>query len=110
MSAVTQHLLDAVFPTVREISHLLVDIARWGGHHRSAPPNSPPKMLMTAASRCLDALALADRADIRVLRDEYDPAPKVPQSGTESTPGLPPSPPASHPASAPHRPAGRHTP
>ncbi|MFF7258158.1 hypothetical protein [Streptomyces microflavus] len=110
VSAVTQHLLDAVFPTVREVSHLLVDIARWGGRHRSAAPDSPPKMLMTAASRCLDALALADQADIRVLRDEYDPSPKPPQPGAESAPGLPPSSPAPPPASAPHRPATRHTP
>ncbi|GFN02225.1 hypothetical protein Smic_07810 [Streptomyces microflavus] len=89
VSAVTQHLLDAVFPTVREVSHLLVDIARWEGRHRSAAPDSPPKMLMTAASRCLDALALADQADIRALRDEYDPSPKPPQPGTESAPGVP---------------------
>lgn len=104
VSAVTQHLLDAVFPTVREVSHLLVDIARWGNRHRSAAPDSPPKMLMAAASRCLDALALADQADIRGLREEYDPAPKPTQPGTESAPGLPPSPPA------PHQPPIRHTP
>lgn len=65
---------------------------------------------MTAASRCLDALALADQADIRVLRDEYDPSPKPPQPGAESAPGPPPSSPVPPPASAPHRPATRHTP
>ncbi|MEU2145984.1 MULTISPECIES: hypothetical protein [Streptomyces albovinaceus subgroup] len=110
VSAVTQHLLDAVFPTVRELSNLLVDIARWEGRHRSAAPDSPPKMLMSAASRCLDALALADQADMRVLRDEYDPAPQPSQPRPQSTQSLPPSPPGTSHASAPHRPATRHTP
>ncbi|MFJ4973600.1 hypothetical protein [Streptomyces sp. NPDC088755] len=110
VSAVTQHLLDAVYPTVRELSNLLVDIARWEGRHRSAAPDSPPKMLMSAASRCLDALALADQADMRVLRDEYDPAPQPPPPRPQSTQSLPPSPPGSAHASAPHRPTTRHTP
>ncbi|MER7851379.1 hypothetical protein ABTZ98_02320 [Streptomyces bacillaris] len=110
MSAVTQHLLDAVFPAFREVSHLLVNIARWGDRHRSAAPDSPHKMLMSAASRCLEALALADQTDIRVLRDEYDPAPEPPQPGAASAPGLPPAPPASPSASASRRPATRHTP
>lgn len=110
VSAVTQHLLDAVYPTVRELSNLLVDIARWEGRHRSAAPDSAPKMLMSAASRCLDALALADQADMRVLRDEYDPAPQPPPPRPQPAQGLPPSPPGSAQASAPHRPTTRHTP
>ncbi|MGW2476937.1 hypothetical protein [Streptomyces sp. NPDC001665] len=91
VSAVTQHLLDAVFPAVREMSHLLVDIARWEGRHRSAAPDSPPKMLMAAASRCLDALALADQADIRSLREEYDaPHPRTAPTSHSITPPVPP--------------------
>ncbi|MFB7405360.1 hypothetical protein ACFCZR_34765, partial [Streptomyces rubiginosohelvolus] len=89
VSAVTQHLLDAVYPTVRELSNLLLGIARWEGRHRSAAPDSAPKMLMSAASRCLDALALADQADMRVLRDEYDPAPQPPPPRPQPAQGLP---------------------
>ncbi|MFF7337354.1 hypothetical protein ACFZAT_08420 [Streptomyces sp. NPDC008163] len=104
VSAVTQHLLDAVYPTVREVSNLFAEIARWGGRHQDAAPDSPPKMLMSAASRCLDALTLADQADIRVLREEYDPVSKPALPSTASAPGLPPSTPT------PHRATKRHTP
>ncbi|QEV10042.1 hypothetical protein CP972_04035 [Streptomyces prasinus] len=79
------------------MSDLLVAIARWGGRHRFAEQGSPPKLLLEAAGRSLSVLAVADEADLAVLRAEYDPAPappKAPASGRPQAPsGLPPNPP-----------------
>ncbi|MEU1629246.1 hypothetical protein ABZ746_28805 [Streptomyces sp. NPDC020096] len=93
-SAVTRHLLDAAEPVLQAVSDYLLAAARWRGQNRSAELGSPPKMLMTAASRSLSVLAIADQADLAILRAAYDPAPTqavLPQSRT--APGLPPAPP-----------------
>ncbi|MBM7167051.1 hypothetical protein JQK87_01150 [Streptomyces sp. G44] len=105
VSAVTQHLLDAAEPVLQAISDYLVAAARWRGQNRGAEPESPPKMLMAAASRTLDALALAHSADLAILRAAYDPAPtpKARVNDPASTPpALPPAP--------PHAPPTRPTP
>lgn len=75
VSAVTQHLLEAATPGLSAVSDILVAIARWGDRNRD---ETPRKMLLEAASRSLSVLALADEADLAVLRDEYDPAPRAP--------------------------------
>ncbi|MET8218775.1 hypothetical protein [Streptomyces hirsutus] len=97
VSAVTQHLLDAAEPVLRAVSDYLVAAALWGDRHRFAEQGSPPKLLMKAAGRSLSVLAIADEADLAVLRAEYDPAPappKTPASGRPRAPsGLPPNPP-----------------
>ncbi|MFD5656194.1 hypothetical protein [Streptomyces hirsutus] len=97
VSAVTQLLLDAAQPALSAMSDLLVAIARWGDRHRFAEQGSPPKLLMEAAGRSLSVLAVADEADLAILRAEYDPAPappKAPVSGRPQAPsGLPPNPP-----------------
>ncbi|MFD8847618.1 hypothetical protein [Streptomyces sp. NPDC059604] len=97
VSAVTQHFLDAVQPTMNAVSDLLVAIARWDGRHRSAEQGTPSKMLMEAASRSLSVLAIADEADLTVLRAEYAPAPTPPPS-PKAAPNLPPPPPGMPPA------------
>ncbi|WP_256088572.1 MULTISPECIES: hypothetical protein [unclassified Streptomyces] len=79
------------------MSDLLVSIARWGDRHRGAELGNPPKMLLEAASRSLSVLALADEADLAVLRDEYDPAP-APRPAAKTGPSLPPAPPVPPPA------------
>lgn len=57
---------------------------------------------MNAASRSLSVLALADEADLKALRAEYDPAPS-PDTPRAERP-LPPAPPKSPPAGpAPRR-------
>ncbi|MFE9686770.1 hypothetical protein [Streptomyces sp. NPDC006285] len=100
-SAVTQHLLDAVEPTLRAVSEILVAIARWDGRHRNAELGTPPKMMMEAASRSLSVLALAEQADLAILRAEYDPTPP-PSAATpvekRAASGLPPAPPSAPPA------------
>ncbi|ALO96700.1 hypothetical protein SHL15_5636 [Streptomyces hygroscopicus subsp. limoneus] len=98
-SAVTQHLLDAAEPVLQAISDYLLSAARWRGQNRGAEPHSPPKMLMTAASRSLDVLALAHRADLAILRAAYDraPAPKARGNDATSTVALPPAPPNAPP-------------
>ncbi|MFD3910056.1 hypothetical protein [Streptomyces sp. NPDC058603] len=98
VSAVTQRLLDAAQPALSTISDLLVAIARWGDRHRSAEQGSAPKLLMEAASRSLAVLALADEADLAVLRAEYDPTPTPPPRTPKTTQGLPPAPPGPPPA------------
>ncbi|MEU2131774.1 hypothetical protein [Streptomyces sp. NPDC018352] len=95
VSAITQHLLDAAQSSLSVVSDLLVSIARWGNRHRGAERGAPAKMLLEAASRSLAVIALADQADLAVLRDEYDPAPNPAQKTTASRP---PAPPASPPA------------
>ncbi|MGD3109330.1 hypothetical protein [Streptomyces sp. YGL11-2] len=93
-SAVTRHLLDAAEPVLQAVSDYLVAAARWRGQNRGAEPGSPPKALMTAASRSLSVLAIADQADLAILRAEYDPAPTPPLPPQGRTaPGLPPAPP-----------------
>ncbi|MFH8991383.1 hypothetical protein [Streptomyces sp. NPDC017940] len=99
-SAVTQHLLDAAEPVLQAVSDYLLSAARWRGQNRGAEPESPPKMLMAAASRSLDVLALAHRADLAILRAAYDPAPapKARVNDPASTPpALPPAPPHAPP-------------
>jgi hypothetical protein len=98
-SAVTQHLLDAAEPVLQAISDYLLSAARWRGQNRGAEPQSPPKMLMAAASRSLDVLALAHRADLALLRAAYDPAPAPKARGNDaiSTVALPPAPPNAPP-------------
>ncbi|MEE1797395.1 hypothetical protein PUR57_01600 [Streptomyces sp. JV176] len=107
VSAVTQHLLDSAHPALSAVSDLLVAIARWDDRHRAAAPGSPPKALMEAASRSLSVLAIADEADLRVLRAEYDPAPPPPaprptpgaaSGAIRVSGGLPPAPPSAPPA------------
>lgn len=101
VSAVTQHLLDAAHPALSAVSEILVNIARW--NNRAVEHGTPPKQLMEAASRSLSVLALADQADLALLRDEYDPAP-VPQPASKTkTTALPPplpGPPPAGPASS----------
>ncbi|HEX5566465.1 MAG TPA: hypothetical protein VFY14_05950 [Streptomyces sp.] len=97
VSAVTQHLLDAAEPVLRAVSDYLIAAAQWRGQNRGAEKGSPSKLLMEAASRSLSVLAIADEADLAILRAEYDPAPappKAPTSGRPQAPsGLPPNPP-----------------
>ncbi|MEU9189223.1 hypothetical protein AB0D14_32705 [Streptomyces sp. NPDC048484] len=93
-SAVTQRLLDAAEPVLRAVSEYLVAAARWRDQHRGAEKGSPPKLLMEAASRSLSVLAIADEADLTILRAEYDPAPApapVPPGQSPATSGLPPA-------------------
>ncbi|WP_414169089.1 hypothetical protein ACMATS_24700 [Streptoverticillium reticulum] len=102
-SAVTRHLLDAVEPVLQAVSDYLVAAARWRGQNRGAELGSPPKMLMAAASRSLSVLALADQADLAILRAAYDPAPAPPAPPQGRTgPGLPPAPPGTPPADPAH--------
>ncbi|WP_326613523.1 hypothetical protein OG949_35150 [Streptomyces scopuliridis] len=77
------------------MSDLLVAIARRGDRHRSAGRGSPPKMLMEAASRSLSVLTLAEEADPKALRAEYDPAPAPDTPQAQQS--LPPAPPKSPP-------------
>ncbi|MGC0328113.1 hypothetical protein RKD23_001103 [Streptomyces sp. SAI-170] len=104
-SAVTEHLLDAAEPVFRAVSDYLVAAARWRGQNRGAERGSPPHLLMTAASRCLSVLAIADEADMKALRAEYDPTPPLPSAGpAQASSGLPPTPPPAPPAGpAPNR-------
>ncbi|QNA72108.1 hypothetical protein C8250_009500 [Streptomyces sp. So13.3] len=101
--AITSCLLDAAEPALRAMSDYLVAAAQWRGQHREAAKDSPPKLLLEAASRSLSALAIADHADLEALRAAYDPAP-TPKS---PTPGLASPPPSSTPPGQvpPHRPA-----
>lgn len=100
-SAVTRHFLDAAEPVLRAVSDYLLAAGQWRGQNRDAKPESPPKMLMTAASRSLSVLGLADEADLAVLRAEYDPAPTPgtpPHGRSHAAPTPPPTPPNSPPA------------
>ncbi|MFB8352968.1 hypothetical protein [Streptomyces niveus] len=98
-SAVTRHLLDAAEPLLRAVSDYLLAAGQWRGQNRGAKLDSPPKMLMTSASHSLSVLALADAADLKALRAEYDPAPTpdTPQA-ERSLPPAPPKPPPAGPA------------
>ncbi|MFF5438852.1 hypothetical protein [Streptomyces achromogenes] len=98
-SAVTRHLLKAAEPMFQAVSDYLWAAARWRCQHRGAERGSPPKMLMTAASRSLSVPILAYEADLAILRAEYDPvpAPPSPPQGPKA-PRLPPSPPSAPPA------------
>ncbi|WP_181787495.1 hypothetical protein [Streptomyces phytophilus] len=91
VSAVTQHLLDAAAPVLQAVSDCLVEAAQWRNRHRDAPAGSPPKLLMAAASRARDVLAVADEADLARLRAEYDPAPAPPPPAPGRPSGLPPA-------------------
>nr|WP_257101351.1 hypothetical protein [Streptomyces sp. alain-838] len=75
IDAVTDHVLDAAEPALRALSDYLVAAARWKQENRDAAKGSPSHLLMTAASRALSALALADEAGLNRLRAAYDPAP-----------------------------------
>ncbi|MEV4997449.1 hypothetical protein [Streptomyces niveus] len=101
-SAVTRHLLDAAEPLLRAVSDYLLAAGQWRGQNRGAKPDSPPKMLMTAASRSLSVLGLADAADLAALRAEYDPAPTpdTPQAKRSLPPG-PAEAPARRPCAQP---------
>ncbi|WAL93644.1 hypothetical protein [Streptomyces sp. Je 1-369] len=58
---------------------------------------------MAAASRSLDVLVLAHRADLAILRTVYDTAP-APEAPANTAPALPPAPSNSPPTgSAPSR-------
>ncbi|MFE6031508.1 hypothetical protein [Streptomyces niveus] len=84
---------------LRAVSDYLLAAGQWRGQNRGAKPDSPPKMLMNAASRSLSVLALADEADLAVLRAEYDPAPSSDTPRAErSLPPAPPKPPPAGPA------------
>ncbi|MEW1794650.1 hypothetical protein [Streptomyces niveus] len=77
------------------MSDYLLAAGQWRGQNRGAKLDSPPKMLMTAASHSLSVLALADTADLKALRAEYDPAPTPDTPQSERS--LPPAPPKSPP-------------
>ncbi|MEU3684290.1 hypothetical protein ACN6K5_006515 [Streptomyces violaceoruber] len=101
IDAVTDHVLDAAEPALRALSTYLVAAARWKQENRDAATGSPSHLLMTAASRALSALALADEAGLNRLRAAYDPAP-APTAPTNASRGatasLPPTPPSTGPA------------
>ncbi|MBJ6622337.1 hypothetical protein H4N49_28995 [Streptomyces sp. DHE17-7] len=100
MDAVTDHVLDAAEPALRALSDYLVAAARWKQENRDAAKGSPSHLLMTAASRALSALALADEAGLNRLRAAYDPAPAPTASADASrgaTASLPPAPPSTGP-------------
>lgn len=99
-SAVTQRLLDAAEPVLRAVSDYLDAAARWRDQHRGAEKGSPSKLLMEAASRSLSVLALADEADLTILRAEYGPAPApalAPPGPSPAASGLPPASPPQPP-------------
>ncbi|MFH9862190.1 hypothetical protein [Streptomyces sp. NPDC017202] len=102
MDAVTDHVLDAAEPALRALSDYLAAAARWKQENRGAAKRPPSNLLMTAASRALSVLALADEAGVNRLRFAYDPALEtstgLPQG---TTAGPPPSPPS--PGTAPRR-------
>lgn len=98
IDAVTDHVLDAAEPALRALSDYLVAAARWKRENRDAAKGSPSHLLMTAASRALSVLALADEAGTNRLRAAYDPAP-TPTTPTAA--GLPPTPPP--PGAGPRR-------
>ncbi|MEU8729426.1 hypothetical protein AB0C68_08660 [Streptomyces tendae] len=104
IDAVTDHVLDAAEPALRALSDYLVAAARWNRENRDAAKGSPSNLLMTAASRALSVLALADEAGTNRLRATYDPAP-TPATPTDlqqgTTASLPPSPPS--PGTGPRR-------
>ncbi|MFE7116148.1 hypothetical protein ACFU99_12085 [Streptomyces sp. NPDC057654] len=79
------------------MSDLLVAIAQGGDRLRHAELGTPPRMLSDAASCSLSVLALADQADLAVLRAAYDPAP-APPPAPKAAPRLPPKPPGPPPA------------
>ncbi|MEW1599410.1 hypothetical protein [Streptomyces sp. NPDC093808] len=84
------------------MSDYLVAAARWRRENRDAAKGAPSHLLMTAASRALSVLALADEAGLSRLRAAYDPAPTTPASTHPgATAGLPPAPPSS--GTAPRR-------
>ncbi|CAL9431137.1 hypothetical protein ACPZ13_05190 [Streptomyces sp. IPPR8] len=100
IDAVTDHVLDAAEPALRALSDYLVAAARWKQENRDAAKGSPSHLLMTAASRALSALALADEAGLNRLRAAYDPAPAPTASADASrgaTASLPPAPPSTGP-------------
>lgn len=104
IDAVTDHVLDAAEPALRALSDYPVAAARWKQENRDAAKRSPSHLLMTAASRALSALALADEAGLNRLRAAYDPAPAPTASADASrgaTASLPPAPPSTGPG--PHR-------
>ncbi|MFF8925823.1 hypothetical protein ACF1AO_01000 [Streptomyces longwoodensis] len=104
IEAVTEHVLDAAEPALRAVSDYLVAAARWRRENRGAAKGSPSNLLMTAASRALSVLALADEAGLSRLRAAYDPAPTpaTPTGGQAgASAGVPPAPPS--PGSAPRR-------
>ncbi|MBU5946465.1 hypothetical protein ACH4FA_02135 [Streptomyces sp. NPDC017966] len=86
------------------MSDYLVAAARWRRENRDAAKGSPSNLLMTAASRALSVLAIADEAGLSRLRAAYDPAP-TPATPASTHPGaaagLPPAPPP--PGTAPRR-------
>ncbi|MFG2430312.1 hypothetical protein [Streptomyces sp. NPDC048590] len=105
IDAVTDHVLDAAEPALQALSDYLVAAARWNRESRDAAKESISNLLMTAASRAVSVLALADEAGMQRLRATYDPAPTPTtptdhQRGTTAT-GLPPAPPS--PGTAPRR-------
>ncbi|MER7963771.1 hypothetical protein [Streptomyces ardesiacus] len=104
IDAVTDHVLDAAEPALRALSDYLVAAAQWKQENRDAAKGSPSHLLMTAASRALSVLALADEAGTNRLRATYDPAP-TPATPTDlqqgTTASLPPSPPS--PGTGPRR-------
>ncbi|CAL9367704.1 hypothetical protein [Streptomyces sp. enrichment culture] len=104
IDTVTDHILDAAKPALHTLSDYLVAAARWKQENRDAAKGSPSHLLMTAASRALSVLALADEAGMNRLRATYDPTPTPapptnPQQRT--TANVPPSPPS--PGTGPRR-------
>ncbi|MFI1013100.1 hypothetical protein [Streptomyces sp. NPDC020965] len=96
--AVTDRLLDAAEPVLRAMSDYLLAAAKWNGHHRSAAPGSPPRLLMEAAGRSLSVMGIADDAGMAALRAHYDPAPTPAAPDREQVPpSLPPTPPNAAP-------------
>ena len=102
-SAVTNRLLDAAEPLLNSVSDYLAAAARWRGQNRDAPKGSPPWLLRDAAGHLLTGLAMADHADLAILRAHYDPAPgNTPDPApTRSPSGVAPTPPNTPPSAPP---------
>ncbi|MFF4361526.1 hypothetical protein [Streptomyces sp. NPDC001604] len=99
VSTVLNALLDAVAPFLNEVIDHLAATAKWKGQNRGAEPGSPPWLLHGAASSVASALAMANEADLKILRAHYDPPPDLaaPPKNTRTTPGTPPAPPGPQP-------------
>ncbi|MFE6457771.1 hypothetical protein ACFVP0_09960 [Streptomyces cinereoruber] len=98
LSAVTQHLLDAVRPALAGVSQLFDDIARRDDRYRRAKPGTPPDLLKKAASHIWSSLYRAYEADLLALRAEYDPPPAPSPKDAPRLPPAPPAPPSAGPA------------
>ncbi|MFF6975223.1 MULTISPECIES: hypothetical protein [Streptomyces] len=95
--AVTDRLLDTVEPVLSAVSDYLLAAAQWRGQLRSAPRNSPPRLLRDAASHSLAVMATTDAAALSALRSFYSPPPAPPAPPAPSPPRPATGPPGPHP-------------